>query len=623
MIQLLINGMAATLPSDFSFTMEYENEYFTKSGQYSLDIELPLSGDANNRRIFGNIQRITAPQRTTDYEARIISNGRIVFWGSAILLKNTETSVSLQLVGDTSYFNYEANDRYIDEMDLGLARVLKPKDAFTSGSQDWWIYAEDYPKLFGSVDQGDMVFMWSLYKDPATIEDGTFYLQRIPNHPFPSINSLLVRGTHKGYLNCQPYLLRVIERIMQVLGFTITRNDIDDSWLRNLYICNYKIGRLGDLVACKFPDDNGTDDGYGIRMNKALPHWLLSTFIDECEKLLACIFIFNTKDHTVQIVSMTRYYDENTKQTVIADDDILKEYELDIEDAAEDNDLGGANISFSGDYENKMLKVDADVMASISKRAEYADYDSLLEGFNAMTDSDRMRTLFIDSSTGREYISNYNSAQDTKIILEVNQYADLVRDSDSSSNVELKIRPANVKAFDVGWYFDETWAAGASILLNVPYGPNVQSQAEEYKYAKDIIENGYATEQESGESSDNIEVMLSTGDTYHLFTYQNTQFRYPAPFTDFHMGGTLQGKTPQMSLSLKDVCDQSLGHLYRSIRSFRGTEVFVIRFLSREIPDVRQIFVIYNQRYVCRKLSVDFEAQQTSYVIEGEFYRLE
>ncbi len=623
MIQLIINNITASLPTDFSFTMEYENEYFTKSGQYSLDIELPLASEPNNIKIFGNIHRITSTKKQTGWEARIISNGRIVFLGQAILLKVTESSITLQLVGNTSYFNYEANDLYIDEIDLGLARVRKPTKALTSGGQDWWIYDEDYPKLFGNVDQGDMVFMWSLYKDPDTIEDGTFYLQRIPNHPFPSIDSLLIRGTHKTYLNCQPYLLRVIERIMQSIGYTITRNDINDSWLRNLYICNYKIGKFGDITACKFPDDNGSEDGYGIPMNKALPHWLLSTFVDECEKLLACIFLFDTKDNMVQIVSMNRYYDENAELIEIKSDNVLRKYELQIEDSSEENDIAGANISFSGDYANKMLKVDSDVMNSIGKRVEYENYGALVDGFNKMTDTDRMKTLFVDASNGREYISNYKSQNDTKILLEVNQYADLIRDENSDNSVELKIRPANVKTYDVGWYFDETWGAGASIMLNVPYGENVQSKAVEYSYAKDIIENGYAEEKVSGEASDNIEVMLSTGDTYHMYTYQGHQYNYPAPFTDFHMGGTIQDKTPQMSLSLKNVCEQSLGNLYRSIRSYRNTEVYAITFLSTDVPDVRKIFVIYNQRYVCRKLTVEFNNQQTQYLIEGEFYRLE
>ena len=63
MIELLINHQPAELPADFSFSMEYENEFFTKSSEYSLDIELPLKDSPANRRIFGQLHRITTAKK--------------------------------------------------------------------------------------------------------------------------------------------------------------------------------------------------------------------------------------------------------------------------------------------------------------------------------------------------------------------------------------------------------------------------------------------------------------------------------------------------------------------------------------------------------------------------------
>ena len=118
MIELFINKLPADLPADFSFSMEYENEFFTKASEYSLDIELPLLGSPNNQKIFGNIHRVTTPKSNVNYEAVAYVNGRCVSHGYALILSVTDRSVKIQLVGSTSYVNSFCADMYIDEMIL-------------------------------------------------------------------------------------------------------------------------------------------------------------------------------------------------------------------------------------------------------------------------------------------------------------------------------------------------------------------------------------------------------------------------------------------------------------------------------------------------------------------------
>ena len=45
MTELYINGQLAVLSEDFYFTLASENPYFTRSSNYSLDIELPMSAN--------------------------------------------------------------------------------------------------------------------------------------------------------------------------------------------------------------------------------------------------------------------------------------------------------------------------------------------------------------------------------------------------------------------------------------------------------------------------------------------------------------------------------------------------------------------------------------------------
>ncbi len=614
MIELIINQQTVCLPNDFSFNVDFDNEFFSKSSGYSLDIDIPIINCPQNVAIFGPINRLDVTKKEFNFSAELRSNNQVLLYGKAVLLAVQAEFITIQLLADTSQFNYDANDVYIDELDLGLAKFKATTDK-PSFTNVWTIPSEEYERCFGSVDNTDLVFHYAYSVDPDKIVDGDFYAMRVPVSPFLSTDEIFFKSNLVGYLSCQPYLLRVIERIFKALGYTIGRNDIDKSWLRNLYICNYDAGKVFDMKEC-FWDEEETIKAYGLKMASALPHWLLSTFISEVEKLCACVFIFNSRTKTVDIVSLVNFFDSDSDIVVVGHENILDDYKIDVVKENTDNIAVSSNISFEGEYKNKWLKIDKEVIDTIKYIRKYPTFEELQAGFNSLNDTLRKQSIFINESNGREYISNYTST-DTRIMLEVNQYSDLIRDPNNTQSVSLKIRPANVKLFNVGWFFDNYNKANGTIRLNVPYGDSLQTENVDVQYAKDIILKGAKVEKNEEPT---IEVMLSTGDYYYMFTYQNHQYSYPAAFTDFDMDGTIKGKTQQMSLSLKDVCTQSLGHLYRTIPNFSGKTLYNIRFISKSIPDARSRYIIDNKFYVCRKISVQLVQDMQSYIIEGEFY---
>ncbi|MGN0049289.1 MAG: hypothetical protein ACI37U_10420 [Bacteroides sp.] len=618
MIELLINHQPADLPADFSFSMEYENEFFTKSSEYSLDIELPLKGSAANQRIFGQLHRITSAKEAVTMPAEAYVGGRCVAYGEAIVISLTDLSVTIQLVGSTSYINYVGSDLYIDEMpieDAANSFFMNKNivDIMTGVGKS--CKESDYKILSGNVDDADMVFLWSFYKDPKDIVFDGFFLQYLPNCPFPSFSedgSSSMFFSHFYESSCQPYLLTVIDRIIRSMGFIVRRNDIRHSWLRNIYLCNYKIGNINDW--------NTSISGIiHTDIRRALPHWRLSTFIDEVEKFCACIFLFNSHNRTVDIVMLDKFYDEQASLYTIQDGDILDEFEVEFDDTSSDKDLTTSSISFEHSYTDPYLKVSKEVLDAIESHQHYADLAMLQQAYDKMTDTERRKTLFTDDSTGREYI-HYEDDKGAGSLKEVNLFGDLLRE-DTYSSVSMKIVPANTRLFDVGWWFDSFQGKPSqSLKLNVPF-TTTEVKTPEYTKAQEIIENSYSPERE--ESSDCMEVMLHTGDTYPIASYKGTTFRYPVPFTDFDMPGATKGHLPEMSLSLKPVCKQSLGYLYRHIPSYRSDKKYVIRFLDRHVPDQRQIFLLHNQRYVCYKLSADFDNRTRDFLIEGEFFRID
>ena len=68
MISLLINGIQVDTPDDFSVDMRFDNPYFKKSEDYSLDIELALDSP-NNHLLFGNIGRIDVSKQKLSFSA--------------------------------------------------------------------------------------------------------------------------------------------------------------------------------------------------------------------------------------------------------------------------------------------------------------------------------------------------------------------------------------------------------------------------------------------------------------------------------------------------------------------------------------------------------------------------
>ena len=629
MIELFINKLPADLPADFSFSMEYENEFFTKASEYSLDIELPLLGSPNNQKIFGNIHRVTAQKKNVNYEAVAYVNGRCVSHGYALILSVNDMSVKIQLVGNTSYINFLSADTYIDEMDLGYASTPTfEKLNYSDFNGTIHLLQEDYHKGFGSVDDTDMLFFWAFYKDPKEMPDSShspIFVHGFPNCPFPTFSatgSAMFDLFDLSRYSCQPYLIKVIERVVSAMGFKLRRNDLNHTWLRNLYICNYKPSKASDWSF--YPDTHSFPADVALRlpMAKALPHWSVSTFIDEVEKLCACIFLFNTYNKTVDIIQLDKFYGDMADVYEVPDNCILDEYEFEFSDNESDKDLATGNVSFAKDYTDKFLKFSQEIKDTIETHNHYANHEELIKAYDTLSVSSRQKVLFVDDSTGREYICYVDDNGSDKM-LEVNIWADLVREDGGSGDVELKIVPANTRLYGIGWWFETSYSdPSAALDLHIPFSTQGEVSNPEYTSAQDIIENGYSNTRKD-ETSDCMEVMLSTGEWYHLATYGSYNFQYPAPFADSNMPGSGKDKFPEMSLSLKDVCEQSLGHMYRNIPSYRSDQKFVFRFLAKSVPDARQPYRFRNQLYVCRKLNADFANATKDLIFEGEFYRLE
>ena len=599
MISLLINGVQVDTPADFSVDMRFDNPYFKKSEDYSLDIELALDSP-NNHLLFGNIGRIDVTKKKLSYAAIMQVNASTVFKGKATIIKINNRSVTLQLLGGTSEVNYFANDKMIDELTLAPLYMGIP---YKYSPNQWLVRENEHKTVFGSVDDVDMVMF-----DQYTVED------KQPSKSIGWCNYLVLSEIHiDGAFNIppQPYLIKMLERVLMAAGYQIGRNDIADSWMRNLYIVNHR-----RKPGWTYIEENSK---FKAEASLALPHWSFTTFLDELEKFLCVIFIIN--DNTIDIIDLNRFYEGSTEIVHIPNDSILEEYEVELNDADNEKNVTYGNVGYGLEYTDKFQKPDVSVKAC-SDRQEYDDYTALSEAFEAMDSATRKTLIFVDKATSREYIAY--TVDNSTTLKPVNTFGNLMRTHSSDVDVTLNIVPADTVRRDVPVYFD-TSSIGGGVHLSFPINQIVTKGTTIEEASSDsiqaLIENDKAVESTSSEDNSVMEVALSTGDSYVVGQVQGQNQKYPIPFVDFKHDGSYT--LPEMSLSLHDVCEQSIGHRLAQLKQLDSGQPYIIRFLANKKPNVRAIFVIRNKRFVCSTLSVTYDNKGDKFIYEGEFFLYE
>ena len=111
-----------------------ENAYFTQSGSYTLDVQLPLD-IATNKMFFGNIGRLETTKHNVKYRARLVVDNVDVLNGSATITNISDNAVKVQLLGGYSDINFLAKfgEEYIDNINYGNINIPAGFSTFVAG----------------------------------------------------------------------------------------------------------------------------------------------------------------------------------------------------------------------------------------------------------------------------------------------------------------------------------------------------------------------------------------------------------------------------------------------------------------------------------------------------------
>lgn len=622
MITCVINGMAAYPAASQSIKLTYANQYVTDDGEYSYDINFPMS-IMDNRRVFHNVSRFDVSKVTQKFnDCKLYVSGRLILSGVGTIISVTEAEIKLQIVGGKSRIKY--NDRmtkhYIDEISYGTAD--KPGYTVDKGwSQgfknlqkinDIYRLDEDKSKFLGVEGKWCFVPVRDETNDMIANFVGVDRTKQFIGYNAPFVMNLAV----------QPNLMYIFRKVVEYEGYTLKRNDFDCKPWNLLYIASaYKTREL----------------------RKALPHWSSYTFIEEFRKLFNATIVFDDIRKTCSVI--------NASELTTADSveiEPLDEYTTDYDEDGSLSTSSTANLEYNlGDSANR------DNYEVISKKvfnsfeSFHSEEISLDNQFisTTMLWSEKKKRQTIIENFGDYYI--YVEDENGKKSWELSGiWSPLIRDKSSEDYVDLNISPAAQVVEDINFktglledkYYEKR------CLLSIPNNKEPDSKdcdIDEDGYSYTSVQDALDDESMLDTTEDEQECMniffilpgrvQIGGPNTTSLSWVGNKSRWPQFMTDYRINedyrysGIVDIFYDFYSLSLRkkrEIGTTCLGSLHDNGLKIDNKNCLQVKFKSEVIPDPSNTYIIHNKKYVCEKIELEVKDDQIEPIFVGYFYMM-
>lgn len=598
MTELYIDGVAAVLGKDFNIQVKRENPLFTKNGEYTYDITLPLD-NATNAELYSHLNRLNSTQAVgTDRRAVLVADNRVYCNGTEVITGWTEDTVSIQIASGNSELNWFIGaDLQISFLDM--KQTIVP--ATESGK------LEHIQKTYPDVDYclAPVVNLANNYIfNDWDIKEG----QEIP-----------IEKADNTYIP-QPFLIPYINDVLKALGYTLTENALENTEYKNLYICH----------------GLNTD-----KWNELFPNWSVKDFLEQIEYLFNMTFVVNNKNRTVALIFNNRFWDGSHTVHISPVEDA---YETEIDEEPDQEDMADSNVSYNLNDNEFWKTACLDDVVKESAKYEHipADYtvsasqgDRISAWFNEDGGANRrIDTIWIDDLDGRQYLYiqledvNGDGRPDSHIEL-VDDFANLERE-DSAPDVELKVSPAtltSVSKLRVPGEGNTPDRTPTNFLLPaVNEGTDIDETTDTETSGiislGDLIYNG----EPAKDTNSTLTLAFYTG--MYRITIGGSHHYYPIAYIDDH-------RMLELLESLKDRAEvvEGTGIANHTLRLATLDKLFyqstydidykhAIKLTSHDpnLYDVRSIFEIRNKRYVCREMEFTLDANGRKGAWTGTFY---
>jgi hypothetical protein len=592
MTELYINGYLSVLPTGVEFSVVEDNPFLTKSGEYTLDLELDLQ-DPVNAKIFGHIDRFHRKGNQDRFPAILIADSQVRMRGSALIQSRTDISIKIQLLSGNSELNYFIGaDRKMEELDLGTESEITQDKALDT-------LHKCYP---------DSNYVCA----PAVTESGSG-INRYRQWTKPGEYSETISRTVM-----MPYLLYYVQKIPEALGYSITENQLtEDELLCRLYI----------------PHSKKT-----LHYNEVLAGWTVQDFLIEIEKFCNTVFVIDREKSSVRIV---RFYNWKNNSEKFYIDEIIDGYKTEYDSDNEIDVINYKNVKYAlpaDDYYKYRSLPDF-----VFENTEIEEYDTFQDLTAALTplsgyySKNRIYHVrkhvefgFLEIEADNCYI--VRKLEDNSFGLErVNEFHE-VGEKDGNT-IELKIIPAEM---DIYVYPDYV----VDIPLQAPVVPDIEEEEEEEEEKSvviELIESG----EDSSDSAGTLPVAIYMGNlnsgpwsqTDVYTSMGGERIAYPG-ILDLISDGISSGQLPAeekdyladlfrwyLKYTLRLSGENGLFNTNYSLnKGIASKETWVMRFIPKMKISPQNTFVVNNREFICISLETRFDIHGARPEVEGKFY---
>ena len=629
MITCVINGMAAYPAASQSIKLTYANQYVTDDGEYSYDINFPMS-IMDNRRVFHNVSRFDVSKVTQKFnDCKLYVSGRLILSGVGTIISVTEAEIKLQIVGGKSRikFNDKLTKHYMDEIPFGTAD--KPgytvdkgwSQGFKNLQKIYDIYRldEDKSKFLGVEGKWCFVPVRDETNDMIANFVGVDKTKQFIGYNAPFVMNLAV----------QPNLMYIFRKVVEYEGYTLKRNDFDCKPWNLLYIASaYKTREL----------------------RKALPHWSSYTFIEEFRKLFNATIVFDDIRKTCSVL--------NASELTTADSveiEPLDEYTTDYDEDGSFSTSSTANLEYNlGDSANRdnyevISKKVFENFKIVHSTGTWDPQNQFKGTTQSWSEKQKRQTIIECNGSYYIYVENEDGSKTWQL---AGVWSPLIRDSSSDDYVDINISPAAQVVEDINFktaVIGEDKYYEKRCLLSIPNDKEPDSKecdVDDDGYSYTSVQDAIDDESTLDKSEDDQECMniffIIPGEVQddNKFSWVRAKSRWPKFKTDYRInkeycgsteggfggngGGTFKEKYPySLSICTKSTNDVvTLGCLHDNGLKIDNKNCLQVKFKSEVIPDPSNTYIIHNKKYVCEKIELEVKDDQIEPIFVGYFYMM-
>lgn len=569
-----INGKKAYPATGTNIKLVIENPFMKQQGNHTYQVTFPLD-IPENRRVFGNVNRIEVSRHVNKYEdCALFSGNKCLLRGSASVLGYSDDSIRLQFLGSASDVKSKMGDLYIDKMDF--PEVASPYKAWCQKT-NISVPASVFSQGYGGVRNQYVFFT------VANESTGKKY-NRLRCYGTPTTCKM-----KRPVL--QPCLIYVLHQVFSIIGYQVEFDAFDRAPWNDLYIVNVR---------------------RSAKISGALPHWKASTFLEEFRKLFNAVYLYDEIRKTVRIES---YSSIDTFGSMAIECESAFSSEHDEEGVAY---IGSDNIAYKLETCADQ-KTAREIPKEVFNTFELRRYDTLAEVLTAagsMTDAEKLTTLFLAGNAGYVYFRKMDD-NGTIGYTTCGFFTQLVREGNGNdgSTTELKIIPAPMGEVKV----NEDEIEDTCMMPSIE-GPewNTAGDEEEVTTLQDVLEDDLSVEEDS---EDGFMPVVFLAGSSSSFIYDNRSDRYYGVMRS--LADRRESNLPNdcsLALANAGTITEYVGKFHTGHASIDSKNQYVFKFLSDSIPDPCLTFLVQNKRFLCSKIEVSVTDTGMGRLMTGYFY---